>query len=224
MSRFELLPDVCFKNLDGQNMGYKITPDFSNNTLVFDVIQGVNRTAGQYENPRIIFDVKFKNLLSYEYYLSNANYRNVFYASLSGSKSLSETPTAMYYRNGETEAEGIKRREQQLNVSVNVEVEDLYNQLKEYALKDAAQYEKVETLTAVATNRYEYGKDYNLGDFVTVQARKGIFKQKLISMDTQITNITHRWGLRGVQRELGFGKEKISKLDVLKQYVRNGGI
>ena len=225
MSRFESLTDVCFKNLEPQKMGYKINADIKNSKLIFDVCKGVDRTAKQSVNNRIIFDVRYKNMLSFEYFTSLNEFKNIFYSSLSNARNEAQTMTCMYQREGEEEEKGALRFEQHLNVSINLPPEDIYAQLKEYALKDASNYEKIETVTALVTDKYVFAVDYNLGDFVTVQARRGVLKRTGITMDVQIKSVTHRWTKSGnVVHELGFGTGKISKFSLLERKIKNGGI
>ncbi|WMJ23452.1 hypothetical protein RBG61_01940 [Paludicola sp. MB14-C6] len=223
MSRFESLSEVCNKNLSVQNMGYRVNIDLANSKLLFDVSVGKNRTANQSENNRVIFDVKYKNLIDMEYFFSVQDYKNIFYSTLSKARNEQEALTCMYYRDGEEEPIGSQRFEEHLNVSVNLPDADIYTYMKEYALKDASKYEMVETLTASVADRYKYGIDYNLGDFVTVQARTGLFNQKLAQLDVQIKSITHTWTDTRIVRTLGFGNGKLSKFDILKRQIRNGG-
>lgn len=221
MSRFEILTDVCKKNLEPLGYGYRITPNKELNRFEFDLTVGNDRTEGQYDNPRVLFDGQLKNMLGYEYYMSDKSTRNAFYASLSKSKNEAETLTCIYYRDEEGESSGTDRYEQHLNVSVNLPEDQMYDALKEYALKDAEEYRRVETITVSALDRYQYGKDYDIGDTVTVQIRWGLFGNRIAAMDCQITAITHTWGVGGVRRELSFGEGKISRFDVLRREILN---
>lgn len=222
MSRFEPLSDVCFKNLEPQQMGYKVDIDLINNFYTFDVCKGVDRTARQNENGRIIFDVSYKNIFSFEYDKSMRSFKNLFYASLTKSKTEAETLTCMYSREGEEEAESAFRYEQHLNVSVNLPEADMYANLKQYALKDAANYEKTETITAAVADKYRLAVDYNLGDFVTIQAHYGTFKKKTLAFDVQITGVTHKWTSSGhIVNELSFGRGKINRFEILERQIKN---
>lgn len=222
MSRFEPLDELLYKNLNTQHMGYKVDIDLINNTFIFDVILGKDRTSIQRDNNPIIFDVKLKNILSLEYFLSNQNYKNIFYSTLSNSSKNEEAMTCMYY-DGDDESQGSRRFEQHLNVSVNLPDNDLYDNLKKYALKDASSYIKEESLTAFVTNKYKYNTDYFLGDFVTIILNSGLFVEQIAVLDVQITQITHKWGQNEILREVGFGKGKLTKFEVIKRNIRNGG-
>lgn len=222
MTRFESLTDLLEKNLEPQNMGYTITPDFLNNRYVFDVVVGSDHTANQYQNNRVLFDVKLKTLTQLEYFFSIRNYINTFYASLSKSRNEAETLTCMYYRDGEEESEGIHRFETHLNISANLPDDELYENMRKYALKDATQYERSEELTIMPTEKYTYGKDYTLGDYVTLQNRGVLFHRLARQMHVQIVSVAHRWLNRVITHELSFGPGKLTRFDELKREIQNG--
>lgn len=224
MSRFEPLTDLLEKCLAPQKLGYRLSLKLLDSALEFDLIQGVNRTAAQYDNPRVILDVSYKNLLSVAYILDSRSHRNAFYASLLGASSDAETYTAFYTRDGEDAPQGADRFEQRLNISVPIPQADIYNQLKMYALKDASQYELSESLTCEVLPRLKYELDYSLGDFVTLQARTGLFRRKGAVLDAQITAITHTWGSGGVRQTLEFGEARPTRFDIITRRLRNGGM
>lgn len=224
MSRFEQLDEVMIKNLEPQKLGYTVMADLKKNQFIFDVIEGVDRTSEQYINNRVIFDVKYKNLISLDYSSSSKNYKNAFYATLSNGRNQAEAMTCLYWRDREEESCGVDRTEKHINVSINLPPEQIYENMRSYALKDAADYEKTENLTVVTTDKYLYGRDYLLGDTVTLQARQGLFRHKKTKLDAQITAVIHHW-LRsgGITHELEFGKSKMTRFDVLNRKIKNGG-
>ena len=226
MSRLEKMDELLNKNCNNAKLGYSITPDLKDNVFVFDIIQGKNRTVNNTDlselkrGQRVIFDTKYKNILSLEYYLSGAPYKNIFYATTGNDV---ESPTYMFYRDIEpSEPEGTSRYEQQLNISSNIDDPDTYEIAKQYALKDASEYEKTETITVIPNNdKYVYGEDYSIGDFVTLQAKKGIFKRRVATIDAQITSVTRKWKSAGISYELGFGKGKVNIFDLIKKMIKN---
>lgn len=224
MSRFEPLDELVVKNLEPQRMGYSIKLDFKSNRFVFDVIQGLNRSAGQYDNPRVIFNISHKNLISIEYSSSKKNYRNIFYASLSKSKNEAETLTCMYTPNDEDETSGAERFETHLNVSANLPADKLYENMKRYALKDASKFEAVESLTAVPAQKLIFEKDYFLGDIVTLEAKTGFLNSSAVSVDVQVTAVSERWLPSGeIETTLEFGKNRPTRFDLLEHKIQNNG-
>lgn len=224
MSRFETLSDVCEKNCTPAKMGYTVTVDLANDRYVFDVFEGVNRTADQTENPVVIFDIKLRNFISCEYNDSRREYKNAFYSTMSGSQNDVESLTALYFRSSEGEQAGAARKEQHLNVSVNIPTTDFYNTLKSYALKDAESYLQSQNLSVETTEKYCYGVDYSLGDFVTIQLRSGIWGNQIAVLNMQIVEVIHTWIEEGIRHTIGFGQERLTYFDIIKRDIKNGGI
>lgn len=223
MTRFEVLADLLTKNLELREMGWTVRADLAGNRYVFDVVVGADRTGAQYDNPRVVFDVDLRNVLSIEYIHSAKSDRNIFYASLSGARRDAETLTCMYPRDENDVAAGIDRREQHLNVSMTVEAEEnLYLEMRDYALKDAEQYIATQSITVQDAGHYVYGKDYALGDVVTVQAHGGIAGE--LAGDARIVSVSTNWlPSGGVQRELTLGDARFTVLDVLNRKINNEG-
>lgn len=223
MSRFEVLSDVVTKNLELREMGWTVKADLARSRYVFDVVAGVDRTGGQYENPRVVFDADLRNVLSLEFILSAKSERNIFYATLSKQRREAEALTCMYPREEGVIASGVDRREQHLNVSMEVEAEEnIYTEMRDYALKDAEKYAETRTINIQDTGRYVYGVDYNLGDIVTVQANTGIAQG--IAGNARIVSVTTTWlPSGGVQRELTLGEMRFTVIDVLNRKIKNEG-
>ncbi|MGI5885447.1 MAG: Gp37-like protein [Candidatus Spyradocola sp.] len=223
MTRFETLPDLLRKNLELRKMGWEIKADLARSKYVFDVVQGLDRTGLQYDNPRVIFDVELRSALAIEYAHSSKSFRNLFYASLAKSRSTEQVPTCMYPRDESKPApSGVDRREQHLNVSISVEVTDLYAQLKAYALKDAEQYRATETISVEDAGKYEFKADYNLGDTVTIQAHGGVAES--LAGDAQLISVTTTWlPSGGLKRDLLLGEARITRLGALKRQMKNEG-
>lgn len=224
MSRFETLSDVCEKNCTPAKMGYVVTVDLENDRYVFDVFEGVNRTADQSENPVVIFDIKLRNILTCEYNDSRREYKNAFYSTMSGSQNDAESLTALYFRSSEGEQAGAARKEQHLNVSVNIPTTDFYNTLKSYALKDAESYLPSQNLSVETAEKYCYGVDYSLGDFVTIQLRNGIWGNQIAVLNMQIIEVIHTWIEERIRHTIGFGQERLTHFDIIKRDIKNGGI
>ena len=223
MTRFEVLSDVVTKNLELREMGWTVKADLARNCYVFDVVSGVDRTGAQYDNPRVVFDAELRNVLSLEFILSAKSERNIFYATLSKQRREAEALTCMYPREEGMIATGVDRREQHLNVSMQVEAEEnIYTEMRDYALKDAERYVETRTINIQDSGRYVYGVDYNLGDIVTVQANSGIAMG--IAGDARIVSITTNWlPSGGVQRDITLGDMRFTVVDVLNRKIKNEG-
>lgn len=220
MSRYDLLSDVLAELGRAANLGYVVTPDLAAGTLTFDCVQGENRSATQSERPRVLFTVERRNIADMKYTDSDRNMRNLFYATLSGAAYEDEAYTATYTREDGAELpSGICRWEQHLDISASHPTPGQeYDELKRLALIRAESYRTVEALSAeVLDTLYEYGRDYALGDIVTVQNRGWG-----VSIDARITSRTVNATAGGVTRSVTFGDAPVNPLARLRRQIRGG--
>ena len=143
--------------------------------IVIDFYKGTNRSYSQTENPYIVFSPDFDNLLTTETEIDTQSLRNVALVAGEGEGTDRTTTTIG------TEA-GLSRRELFVDArdlsSNNGEIEaDKYLQILQERGKEklaaAGEFFKVsgEAETKIT---YEFGKDYFLGDLVTVVNEYGI--------------------------------------------------
>ncbi len=218
MTRFEFLSEVLQKIGENARLGWKITPDLDAHSFIFDVLEGVDRTYGQHVNPRIVFSPGRGTVEAQDYINSDAAMRNVFYTTRSGAEFADEALTVMYTREGEDEPEGIYRWEQHLTVSAETpEAGEEYNELRRQALIEAENYRTDESFTCrTLDTRHRYGRDYFLGDFVTVQNLEWG-----ISSDMQITGAAHEIDSSGVKLTLTFGRSPLNVFGRIMRQIRN---
>ena len=218
MTRFEPLSEVVETLCRESGLGYAITPDIAAGEIVFDCIEGADRTALQSVNPRVIFNVERGNIAQMDYQDSDRNMRNVFYASLSGSQYADDTYTATITRDDELAA-GIYRWEQHLDISASHPTpgQEL-TELRRLALARADSYKTVNAFSAQVMDAHQhYGVDYFLGDTVTVQNRGWG-----LSMDTRITEMATEADGGGITRTATFGDAPINFADRLRRQIRGG--
>lgn len=207
MSRFELLSEVVRKLGEDAKIGYDVTLDLENHHIVFDVLEPTVRTAEQTDVPPIVFEKDRRNVLSLQYSSSDASLKNIFYATMAGAEFEDDALTMTYWREDEEETTGLRRRETHMEITAESPTPGQeYDELKRLALVQANDLKDVETLECGITDvRYQYGRDYFLGDFVTVRDREiGIV------MHTQITGMTTEYSGASVRRSAVFGDQKIS--------------
>ena len=152
--------DVDIKQLlsiDG--MGLNGAYDIDNKKLLVDVYEGADRTVGNGVNPPVIFDIKYDNIKRGEERDSNANVIN--HAYIGGGDESSRVIEE--YGTG---AAGINRREVFLDGG---DVTDS-GELQAIGKANMVDVEKGVYVNADALmGPFEYGVDYFLGDYVTVQ-------------------------------------------------------
>ena len=160
-------------------LGWSIYLDRANKQLVLDCALGNDLTAGQPNNA--IFSTNYDTLLSADLITTNEQYRNL--ATVTGKGQGASRPVLDVY-NG-TEPSGFDRFETYVNANDKTSTPDL-------TLKGQAQlgtYKYTSTLEGMclAKSPLTYGINYNLGDFVTIEAYN-------YSLNKQITAIQESWG------------------------------
>lgn len=218
ISRHDDLGDVLAALGEASGLGYDIVPDLVNHKFIFDVVDGQDHSGGQSDRMRVVFDVERKTALSQSYSHNTSDSRNLFYATLSGAEFEDEALTAKYVLDDADEPVGIHRREKHLSISVDTPVAgDEYNEMKRLALIQAEDYRAAESFTCEIPSggRYEYRKDYRVGDIVTVRnGRMGV------SMDTRITEMEMQWGSAGLTMSATFGKAPLNVFGQLKRQIK----
>lgn len=217
MSRFENLLDVVEKLCSNAKIGFDIIPDLKNGTYIFDVFEGLNRTAGQSENAPITFSIENNTANAIQVTSSIENYKNVFYSTKSGSEYENEALTVTYFRN-ENIVSGIEREEVHLNISAeHPEAGQEYEELKRLTEIEMSEYEIVESFEADVTNSPNiFEKDYFLCDKVTIYNSE--FKLKA---DVEVLGIEKVFSSESFETNLIFNNPKPSILKQIKRDIKN---
>ena len=218
MARFNPLTELLQEVGTTQEIGYQVNMDIASDTMVFDVVQGVDRSAEQSNRPRIIFDVDLSTAIDSRFVSDVENYRNAFYTTKNGARSEAEATTILVCRENEAEPEGRNRYETQIDVSVDDTAVDVVEEMRNLARKEATNFEKDDTFTVELNGNYIYNKDYYLGDFVTIRDRV-LRRQDHV----QLISVTHTWQGIGYKITGTFGKPRKSNLQLLERQIRTGG-
>ncbi|MCL2080229.1 MAG: siphovirus ReqiPepy6 Gp37-like family protein [Oscillospiraceae bacterium] len=220
MTRFDLLSGVLEELGTAAQVGYTVLPELETGKLIFDICEGVDRTANQSDNPRVIFSVSRKNIENMNYVDSDRNLRNLFYASLSGGQFVDDIYTATITRDDGDYPSGIYRWEQHLDISAtHPEPGREFEELKRLALARADSYTTVRSLNgAIMQSSQKYGIDFKLGDYVSV-----VNEDWGVRMNTQITSIRVDADVSGVRHSATFGNSALTIIQRLRRDIRNGG-
>jgi len=219
MTRFEPLSGVLEALGKDAGLGYKITPDLISGQIVFDCVEGVDRSALQSDRPRMVFDVAMKNIKNMNYLKNDIHMKNVFYASLSGSEFMDEVYTATVTRGDDLPA-GLDRWEQHFDISASHPVPGAeLDELKRLTLARSETYQTVKTFKAQALQKdtMRYGINYNLGDIVTVKDRDWG-----ISMHPRLTEMHLESKDDGEIYTATFGTAPINFIERLRRQIRGG--
>lgn len=220
MTRFEPLSDVLALIGEDAGMGYDIAPTADGTQFIFDVVVGVDRTAAQRVRPPVVFDLSRQTASGMTYENTDQSMKNVFYTTMGGAEFEDEALTMTYTRDDAVIPSGIYRRETHLSLSADTPTAGQeYAELKRLALIEAGNYVTAESFTArILNTKYQYGRDFNLGDKVTIQNRDWG-----VSMDTLVTAMEITIGSGGESYTATFGKEQMLITDRLKRMIRNRG-
>ena len=168
--------------------GYGWAVDFDGN-FRFRLYKGVDHSITQSENPHVIFSPDFDNLIGSKYNVDSSEYKNA--ALVGGEGEGTERKTRSIGT-----ATGIERFEMFVdsNVSSNDggDLVDYYEALVADGINELAEHSTVATFEGqVDSKSYEYRKDYNLGDIVTVMNEYGV------KINARIVELTETWDNEG---------------------------
>lgn len=199
--------------LQEYGMSAKVIFNNSNNLLLYSVFQGADRSAGNTSgNPQIVFSVDYDNLNSSTYLYDEQTLRNAaliggegeglerFYTLLTASKS------GLQLREMFVDASDINKTHKEEGSDeeipyTNAEYRALLNQEGQRELKETIVQETFNGEVNVRFGMYQYGRDFSLGDIVTIQDN---YIQKYIN--TRITEVTEVQDENGYQIDVVFGE------------------
>lgn len=166
------------------DLGFSVLFRPKTKELIFEVLEGVDRTVEQSVNDPVEFSTELEDLLSSSYYTNDQDIKNVAFVQGEGSGSSRKSVTS-----GEANSKGFGRRElyvdardlQSASVDENGEEQNLspteYTQVLTQRGNDKlSECKTTETFEAqirvFGDVQYEFGKDYQKGDKVTVRDRQ----------------------------------------------------
>lgn len=163
------------------DLGFNVLFKPKTKELIFEVVEGVDRTVEQSTNDPVEFSTELEDLLSSSYYTNDQDVKNVAFVQGEGSGSSRKSVTS-----GEADSKGFGRRElyvdardlQSTSVDENGEEQNLspteYTQVLTQRGNDKlSECKTTETFEAqirvFGDVQYEFGVDYKKGDKVTVR-------------------------------------------------------
>ena len=216
------LSDIFQPLSETYDIGYEVYLNMEEKAFEFTLFRGKDLTIGNKDgNKPVIFGTDFNNILKSEYVSDNNNYRNVAYVAGEG-----EGENRVVVEVKQTESAGFFRREivvdardiQKAN-SISRMTDEEYNELLQQRGKEKlSELRKVESydaeLMSDAKTGFVYGKDYFLGDTVSV-----IDKNLGVMLSAKITEATITFAEDGYTVEPTFGFGLPTLYDKLKKGV-----
>lgn len=156
----EILEDISLAS----GLGWEVVLDPDNKRMVFQIIEGLDRSFENGENSVVMFSPKFGNIRLLNYTDSNINSKNVAYVAGQGEGA--DRTVVKVTKDGETYT-GFDRRECFID-GRDLDSEDKLTQRGNERLADLGE-EKVLEIENLSTGPFSYGEDFYLGDIVTIE-------------------------------------------------------
>lgn len=186
----EKIIDLC----KTYNYGFKVT--LENGILYFDLFKGLDKSIDQTTNIPVIFSTYFDNLLSSKYELDISEYKNVALVGGEGEgvdRIRKEVGSATGLNRFETFVDSRSSRN-----NGEILLSEYYEILTEEGKEELSQVTSVSFEAKVDTTQYEYKKDFDLGDIVTLENEYGI------KANVRIVEIIEVWNDSGYSLEPKF--------------------
>ncbi len=206
-----------YKNLDEElekisrltDIAFIVYPDFKLKNYIFDVYNGRNFSASQNINPPVIFSSKFDNVESQEYMDSLLDFGN--YAIVAGQ---GEGVNREILMMGDETATGIERSV----IFVDARDEEGSIDLPARGAAKLKEHKRITSFTAEVLTKgpFEYEKDWDLGDIVTVQN-----KEWNIGVDRRITKVTEIYEAGGFRLDVLFGEGPLTLGEKIKREIKD---
>jgi microcystin-dependent protein len=189
-TRLKVLSDEVGRILDPEDLGWRIELDIQNASYLFKVYAGVDRTASQSINGRILFGMKYGNVAGYRKITDSSTAKTVAYVGGQG-EGFERNIIEVF-----SETAG-RRKEAFIDARDTNEIPEL----TERGLQTLAEYAPVNGYEFEALNRqFTYETEYDLGDFVTVVMDKNNYQ------DLQIQKISEIYEQGDIRIVPEFGK------------------
>lgn len=189
--RFDNLADALEQVGQYSKLGWDVSLDFSNEQMMFDVMQGRNLTAGQDTFPPVIFSTEFSDIKTPHFIQSWLNAATVGYAGGQG-----DDTDRLIQKIGS--ASGLDRMEAFLDCSDAENTAELISKGTQ-KLEESAPTKTFE-FSVIHDHPFVYGTDYDLGDTVTARSKKWG-----LTMDAQIVELKEIYETGGNSLEVTFG-------------------
>ena len=159
--------------------------------MIFELSQGTDRSILQEINPHIIFSDRYNNLLSFTYFTDTSVKKN--YAYVLGKGEGEKRKRTTYFEGAEpssleryevyVDAKDISNEEQENGETKPLSEEEYSELLKEKGKQNLVSTKtKSESQIAVQSTQFQYGVDYFVGDFVTVEHHRFGIRQNKIQL------------------------------------------
>ena len=168
--------------------------------MIFDLFQGADRSILQEENPHIVFSDSYNNLLSFTCFTDTSVKKNFAYVLGKGEGQQRKRTTFYYGDEPEqlnryevyVDAKDISDEEQKNGETKPISDAEYIELLKEKGNQNLIPTKtKSESQIAVQSTQFQYGVDYFVGDFVTVEHQRFGIRENKIQLVGMIESFDH---------------------------------
>jgi hypothetical protein len=177
-TRYENLGEFLNQYGKAYLVGSKITADFQNKKFVYDIVTGIDRTAGQSVNNRVIFSKDYDNV-QYERYTKNEMNSYNYIVTLGNGDGATRTRIDV-----SDTATGYVQKVALLDLNESADTVAITTNATSFleANKPIENFEN-----QIYTDKTMiYNADYKIGDFVTIKSKKGVSFDKQLEFVTEI--------------------------------------
>lgn len=202
-SRYKNLAEELESLSLASELGWNVAIDITNIELVFDVAEGSDLTKTNTDsNPPVIFSPEFDSVKALEFVDSDLIYKNKAYVGGQGEGTAREVVEA-------GTGTGIER----LEAFVDARDLDTVAKLQQRGLQRLAELAPQQVFSGriLKASPFEYEKDYDLGDIVTIQN-----KDWGVTLDARITEITETYEPAGFDIDATFGSARPTFIETIK--------
>lgn len=164
MAKYQYISEIVNELCDGAEIGYEMTADGgAARKFSFKTLAGVDRSFGQNTNPRVIFSLKHRNLVSQSFEHGVDNLYNVIYATTA------DNVEYIAQRDNPTNGHRyINRRETHVSVSINSTDSDIMQYKYKYAIEQVKDNVETHSYVISPSQTSGFGTEYDLGDTVSI--------------------------------------------------------
>ncbi|MCQ4921566.1 siphovirus ReqiPepy6 Gp37-like family protein [Tissierella carlieri] len=195
-------------------LGFRILIDVANKLIVFDIYEGLNRTADQTVNSPAIFSKEFENVLEQEYTDNISNYRNVALIAGEGEGAARQLATIGQGSGLDRFELFVDARDLQKDNRTTQQYTELLENRGNTKLTEHKEIRAFDSKINQKSNLI-YKEDFDLGDIVTCTSKKWG-----LTIDTRITEIEEIYESNGFNINMVFGNNMPTLIDKIKQVVR----
>jgi hypothetical protein len=196
-------------------LGWNIYITENYDAFEMNVWYGKHKHVNQITLPPVVFSEDFGNIKDASYEYSIKEWRNVSYMNWQDANNVQYNTPVGNTEHGATIS--FNRKEMIIDSSKKTSGEVINegrSELNKRPHVESFTAEIIDTGSTMST----YGEDWNLGDIVTFQS-KSVLKDKLISIDTQITGIEETYADGEYSVNATFGEGRLSVFQLIKQSI-----